>query len=80
MHMNRPPLIYRDGTADLQGIVIADDSASSPRPGIVLFPDARGIGTHAISCAERLAGLGFVVRVADLYGDGRMEPDVPEAI
>lgn len=78
--MNRTPLPYRDSTTDLQGILVADDSASGRRPGIVLFPDARGIGTHAIACAERLAGLGFVVLVADLYGGGRTAPDVPEAV
>jgi dienelactone hydrolase len=78
--MKRTTLPYRDSTADLQGILVSGDTASGRRPGIVLFPDARGIGTHAIACAERLARLGFVVLVADLYGGGRTAPDVPAAI
>lgn len=78
--MTQTPLPYRDSTADLQGILVTDDATSGRRPGIVLFPDARGIGTHAIACAERLAGLGLAVLVADLYGGGRTAPDVPEAI
>jgi dienelactone hydrolase len=78
--MKRTTLPYRDGTTDLQGVLVADDAISGRRPGIVLFPDARGIGTHAIACAERLARLGFAVLVADLYGSGRTAPDVPEAV
>ncbi|WGD54436.1 dienelactone hydrolase family protein [Bradyrhizobium sp. CB1650] len=78
--MNKTSLEYRDGAAELRGILVTDDSAAAKRPGIVLFPDARGIGTHAIACAERLAGLGFVVLVADLYGGGKTAPDVPQAI
>ncbi|GLR91902.1 dienelactone hydrolase family protein [Bradyrhizobium iriomotense] len=78
--MTRTILAYRDRAADLQGILVTDGAASTPRPGIVLFPDARGIGTHAIARAEQLAALGFVVLVADLYGGGRTAPDVPRAI
>src|ERR1700729_1892712 len=65
-----PTLDYRDGAATLKGVIIDDDRRAGQRPGIVLFPDARGIGDHAIACAERLAALGLVVLVADLYGDG----------
>jgi dienelactone hydrolase len=72
-------LNYRDGAANLKGIISSDDKRAGRRPGIVLFPDARGIGTHAIVCAERLAALGLVVLVADLYGDGTTARDIPHA-
>lgn len=78
--MNKTILEYRDGATALRGVLLTPGTASGRRPGIVLFPDARGIGTHAIACAERLATLGFVVLVADLYGEGRTAPDVPQAI
>lgn len=78
--MTRTILTYRDSVAILQGVLVHDDAAITPGPGIILFPDARGIGSHALACAERLAGLGFVVLVADLYGGGRTAPDVPQAI
>lgn len=78
--MNKASLEYRDSAAELRGVLVTDDSAAARRPGIILFPDARGIGSHAIACAEQLAGLGFVVLVADLYGGGRTAPDVPQAI
>jgi dienelactone hydrolase len=49
------------------------------RPGIVLFPDARGIGDHAVERARRLAALGFAVLVADLYGNGAPARDMAHA-
>lgn len=78
--MNRTVFEYRDGAAELRGLLVTADAAAGKRPGVVLFPDARGIGTHSVACAERLAALGLVVLVADLYGDGRTAPDVPQAI
>lgn len=77
--MNKRPLTYRDSVTELRGVLVADETAGR-RPGIVLFPDARGISTHSLACAERLAELGFVVLVADLYGEGRTAPEVPQAI
>ncbi|HWZ39267.1 MAG TPA: dienelactone hydrolase family protein [Bradyrhizobium sp.] len=72
-------LDYSDGVAELKGILLGNQSRAGQRPGIVLFPDARGIGHHAIECAERLNALGFVVLVADLYGGGHTAPDVAQA-
>jgi dienelactone hydrolase len=73
------PLDYRDAAAALKGIIVSDDQSAGRRPGIVLFPDARGIGDHAIACAKRLAARGFVVLVADLYGGGVTARDIPHA-
>jgi dienelactone hydrolase len=78
--MKKIVLGYRDRAFELQGILVTEDSAAGRRPGIVLFPDARGIGTHATARAEQLAALGFVVLVADLYGGGRTAPEVLQAI
>ncbi|MET4069438.1 dienelactone hydrolase [Bradyrhizobium sp. S3.2.6] len=78
--MNKSTLEYRDSVAELRGVLVADGSPAAKRPGIILFPDARGIGTHATAQAEQLARLGFVVLVADLYGGGKTAPDVPQAI
>ena len=77
--MTTTTLDYRDAAAALKGIIVSDDKRAGRRPGIVLFPDARGIGGHAISCGQRLAALGFVVLVADLYGDGTTARDIPHA-
>jgi dienelactone hydrolase len=55
-------------------------AGSGPRPGVLVFPEAFGLGAHAISRAERLAELGYVALACDLHGDGRVVDDLPEAI
>ena len=77
--MNAITVDYSDGVAALKGLLFGDASRAGQRAGLVVFPDARGIGDHAIECAQRLAGLGFVVLVADLYGEGRKAVDVAQA-
>ena len=62
-------LEYRDGAITLKGY-LADDGRPGPRPGVVLFPEAFGIGEHVIERARRLAGVGYVALAADPYGDG----------
>jgi dienelactone hydrolase len=77
--MQTKALDYRDGTLRLSGLLVHDDSVSGMRPGIVLFPDARGIGDHAVERARRLAALGFEALVADLYGNGASARDIAHA-
>ena len=77
--MQTKALDYHDGTLRLSGLLIQHDSVGGMRPGIVLFPDARGMGDHAVERARRLAALGFVVLVADLYGNGASARDMAQA-
>ena len=56
------------------------EPASARRAGILVFPEAFGLGEHAISRAERLAKMGFVALACDLHGDGRVVDDLQEAI
>ena len=77
--MQTRALDYQDGAVSLSGLLVHDDKPVGKHPGIVLFPDARGIGEHAIDCARRLAMLGFVTLVADLYGNGAQAQDMAQA-
>jgi len=72
-------LEYRDGAVSLKGF-LADDGRSGPRPGVVLFPEATGVGEHVIERARRLAALGYVALAGDPYGDGEQARDLPHAI
>ncbi|WP_293675890.1 dienelactone hydrolase family protein [uncultured Phenylobacterium sp.] len=47
-----------------------DDAKSGPRPGVLVFPEAFGLGDHAKGRAERLAGLGYAALACDLHGQG----------
>src|SRR5258708_19406276 len=77
--MNSKTLTYQDGAVGLKGVLTYDENRTDARPAIVLFPDARGIGAHAIQCAGRLATLGYATLVADLYGDGTQARDMAHA-
>ena len=73
-------LDYTDGPLACRGWLVGGDAAAGPRPGVVLFPDARGLGAAAKDCARRLAGEGHVVLVADLYGHATFTEDLPDAV
>ena len=55
------------------------EPVSTPRAGVLVFPEAFGLGEHAISRAERLAALGYVALACDLHGEGRVVDDLQEA-
>ena len=50
------------------------------RPGVLVFPEAFGLGEHAIGRARRLAGMGYVALACDLHGDGRVIDALEPAI
>jgi dienelactone hydrolase len=57
-------------------------NADQPRSGlaVLIFPDAFGLGEHAIAQAERFACLGHVVLACDLHGEGKRIHDLSAAI
>ena len=71
---------YRDGDLILQGFVAFDDSKVGKRPGILVNPEAFGLGPFAKSRAERLAQLGYVALAADPFGGGKLAADADEAM
>ena len=50
------------------------------RPGVLVFPEAFGLGEHALSQAERLAELGYVALACDLHGDGKVYAELGEVM
>jgi len=77
--MANKTLDYRDGAVTLKGY-LAGDGRAGARPGVVLFPEAFGVGEHVFERARRLAALGYVALAADPYGDGAQARDLPHAI
>jgi dienelactone hydrolase len=61
---------YKAGDATLEGYVAFDDAAQGKRPGVVVFPDYFGVTDYAEARARKLAALGYVVFVGDLFGKG----------
>lgn len=62
------PIPYRDGAAELLGLV---ERAAAPNGrGILLVHEIDGIGRNVRRRARMLADLGYTALVADLYGGG----------
>jgi dienelactone hydrolase len=71
---------YRDGDVTLKGYLTFDDNKSGKRPGVLVNPEAFGLGPQAKSRADRLARLGFVALAADPYGNGTTAKDLNQAM
>jgi len=78
--MKTETITYQDGDVTLQGYLAFDDQTSSKRPGILVMPEAFGLGDHAKQRANRLAALGYIALAGDPYGDGFQAKDLPEAM
>jgi dienelactone hydrolase len=71
---------YRDDDVTLRGFLALDERQAGRRPGVLVMPEAFGLGANAKRSAERLAGLGYVALAGDPYGDGIELSDLQEAI
>jgi dienelactone hydrolase len=58
----------------------AGDAISGPRPGILVFPEAFGLGDHARARAARLAGLGYAALASDLHGESKLFQALPDVM
>ncbi len=79
MPITRVPLSYRHGSVELEGVLVRDESLSSPRPGVLLIHEFTGLTAPMLAHAERLAAEGYVVLAADMYGRGIRPADNAEA-
>ncbi len=70
---------YRDGDVTLKGFLAYDDSASGPRPGVLVVHEWWGLNDYAKQRAQQLATLGYVALAVDMYGDGFQTTSIEEA-
>jgi dienelactone hydrolase len=56
------------------------DEVGPGQPGILVFPEAFGLGDHAKARAERLAKLGYVALACDLHGDAQILSDLADVM
>ena len=52
----------------------------APRPAVLVFPEAFGLGDHALSRAQRLAEMGYVSLACDIHGNGLVLKQLEEAV
>jgi dienelactone hydrolase len=78
--MKTETIEYKDGDVTLRGYLAYDEKKSGKRPGVLVMPEAFGLGEHAKKRAERLAELGYVAFAGDPYGNGVEVSSLPEAM
>ena len=52
----------------MQSVLVYDDAVKTPRPGLVMTPDWKGMNPDQVALAKRIAGKDYVILVADVYG------------
>jgi len=77
--MRSETLTYHADGLQLRGCLYVEPAAER-RPGVLVFPEAFGLGEHAHSRAARLAALGYAAMACDLHGDGRVVDDLDVAL
>ncbi len=69
---------YKQADTTLEGWLVYDDAVSGKRPGVLVYPQWVGPSEHERAAAERLARMGYVAFVADIYGKD-VRPTTPQA-
>lgn len=77
--MQTQTLDYQADGLSMKGHLCTPDQAGR-RPGVLVFPEAFGLGAHAKARAERLAGLGYVALAGDLHGEQYNAASLDEAL
>ncbi len=73
------PVSYTDGEATMKGFVVTDTAAKGKRPGIVMVHEWWGITKHIHNEARSFAQKGYVVFIADMYGDAKTADNPTDA-
>ena len=73
------PIDYKSQDTVLEGYIAYNKSLEGKRPGIVLVPDWMGVAEHYDKIADKLADLGYVALVTDVYGKGVRPKNAEEA-
>jgi len=71
-------------TYDADGVTLKSrlfyEQHREPQPAVLVFPEAFGLGDHALSRARRLAEMGYVSLACDIHGNGLVLKQLEEAV
>ena len=70
---------YKRGETVLEGLSVHDDALQGKRPAVLVVHQWMGLGDYERKRAEMLAGLGYNVLAADIYGKGIRPANPKEA-
>jgi dienelactone hydrolase len=79
--MKSEDLRYEADGLSMNGRLTFDETATTPRPGVLVFPEAFGLGDHAMEKAERITReLGYAALACDLHGERKMVTDLAQVM
>ena len=78
--MTHETITYSDAGVTLKGFLAYDDKVTGKRPGVLMMPEAFGLGKNAKARAQLLADLGYVALGGDPFGEGREFTNLQEAM
>lgn len=78
--MTGQTIAYTDGDLTLQGYLAFDETKTGKRPGVLVMPEAFGLGKNAKARADQLAALGYVALGGDPFGDGKEFTNLQDAM
>ena len=73
------PIKYTHEGANLEGVMVYDDSKPGPRPGVLVVHEWWGLNDYAKSRARQLAEMGYIAFAADMFGGGKQTKDPKQA-
>jgi dienelactone hydrolase len=73
------PVPYEIDGEVFEGVLVYDDSVSTPRPGLLAVPNWMGVNEDTVKKAVRAAGDKYVVFLADMYGKSIRPSNADEA-
>lgn len=76
--MKTETITYFDDKQKLIGELIYDETAKQPQPAVIVFHAIEGRGSFTVDYAQKIAGQGFAVFVADIYGNGEVANTMDE--
>ena len=63
----------------MQSVLVYDDAVKTPRPGLVMTPDWKGMNDDQVALGKQIAGKDYVILVADVYGTDVRPKNAEEA-
>lgn len=76
--MKSETITYAAGSQRFAGVLVHDEAAGR-RPAILMSPNWLGVTPAAVERAKLLAGFGYTVFIADMYGENRRPNGFAEA-
>ncbi|MBC7799329.1 MAG: dienelactone hydrolase family protein, partial [Gemmatimonadaceae bacterium] len=77
--MHHETLTYQADGLTMRSQLFMEPGAGR-RPGVLVFPEAFGLGEHAVHRAQRLAAMGYAALACDLHGEGQVLGTLDEAV